>query len=255
MLRSLRSKLLAWYAVVLLAVLTTFAAVAVWSIWRVRVGDLDVRLRTTASLLGNAVSPVPSGGYEVNLAAEAFAGLGAAEDAPYFAIWSRNGALIDRSDPFIELAFPRTPQIRTREGRREVVVRGDHEALVLVGQSLDQVRSDLSGAVVAFAAAGGAAILLASVGGWLLFGLALAPVGRIAHIAEAITESNLSLRIDTSRTEHELASVAGALNQAFDRLQEAFERQARFTADASHELRTPLASQLAELVWALDRSR
>ena len=30
------------------------------------------------------------------------------------------------------------------------------------------------------------------------------------------------------------------LNQMFDRLQGAFERQARFTADASHELRTPV---------------
>jgi heavy metal sensor kinase len=255
MLSSLRAKLLAWYSVALIVVLTTFAAVSIWSIWRARVGDLDLRLGAMAAQLGRTVSPVPSGGYEVNLAGEAFAGFEAADDAPYFAIWSGEGALIDRSDPLVDAAFPGAPQTRTRDGRREVVVGGDYGAVVLVGQSLAQAQSDLWATIVAFAAAGGVALLLASVGGWILVGRALAPIGRIAQIAEAMSESNLSLRIDTSRTEQELASVATALNQAFDRLQEAFERQTRFTADASHELRTPLATQLAELEWALTRQR
>jgi signal transduction histidine kinase len=67
--------------------------------------------------------------------------------------------------------------------------------------------------------------------------------------------SNLGLRIDVTRTEDELGAVATSLNRAFDRLQEAFERQTRFTADASHELRTPLASLMAELEWTLARPR
>src|SRR5262249_38543193 len=46
---------------------------------------------------------------------------------------------------------------------------------------------------------------------------------------------------DAARVDRELAELAGVLNAMFDRLQAAFERQARFTADASHELRTPLA--------------
>jgi heavy metal sensor kinase len=255
MLKSLRSKLLAWYLLVLACVLTAFAAVAVWSIWRLRERDLDLRLNAMASSLARAVSLVPQGGYEINLTEDAFAVFGAGEDAPYYAIWTRDGTLIDRSDLLVDPAFPGTPLVRTRNGHREAVVRGPDEALVLVGQSLAQTRAELQATLLPLAAAGGAALVVASLGGWLLVGRAMAPIGRIAQTAEAMSESNLSLRIDTTRTEDEFNSVATALNQAFDRLQDAFERQARFTADASHELRTPLASQIAEIEWALNRPR
>jgi heavy metal sensor kinase len=163
--------------------------------------------------------------------------------------------LIDRSDPQVDATFPGTPQVRAHGGNREVAVQGDDGRLVLVGQSLEQLRSDRWQTVLGFAGAGVAALALALVGGWLLVGRALRPIGRIAETAEAMSESNLSLRVDITRTEDELGSVAAALNRAFDRLQEAFERQTRFTADASHELRTPLASLMAELEWALAKPR
>ena len=255
MLRSLRARLLAWYSLVLIVVLATFAAVAVWTVWRSSLRDLDGRLGTMAARLGHAVNPEPAGHYEVNLAGDDLAEFSATEDGPYFAIWTSGGTLIDRSDPRSDASFPAMPQVRSRDGHREVVVRGDHGVLVLVGQSLVQARSELWQSIFGFAAAGGAALLLALLGGWFLVGRALAPIGRIAQTAEAMSGSSLSLRIDVDRTEDELGSVATALNRAFDRLQDAFERQTRFTADASHELRTPLASLMAELEWALTRRR
>ena len=136
-----------------------------------------------------------------------------------------------------------------------MIVAGNQGALVLVGDSLGQFRSDLWRVILGFAAAAGIALALALGGGWFLVGRALAPVERIGETAEAMSESNLGLRIDVTRTEDELGRVATSLNRAFDRLQEAFERQTRFTADASHELRTPLASLMAELEWALARPR
>lgn len=255
MLRSLRAKLLAWYSLVLVAVLATFAAVAVWTVWRSGLRDVDGRLDATASRLARAVNPDLAGQYEVNLAGGDLAEFGASDEGPYYALWTSSGALIDRSDPQVDGSFPGPPQVRIRSGNREVVVRGNHDALVLVGQSLAQLRSDLWRTILGFAAAGGSALALALLGGWFLVGRALAPIGRIAETAEAMSESNLGLRVDISRTEDELGSVATALNRAFDRLQEAFERQTRFTADASHELRTPLALLLAELEWALARPR
>jgi heavy metal sensor kinase len=252
--KSLRARLLVWYSAVLIVVLSTFAALAAWAIWRASVEELDAGLRATAVQLGGAVESDGAGRYEINLAEAAFAAFGTAADGPYYAIWSADGTLIDRSDANVDAPFPGEPGTRVRDGRREIAVAGNGNAMVMVGQSLEQAQSSVWAVVRALAVAGGAALMLAFAGGWLLVGRALSPVGRIARIAEGITESNLGQRIDVT-TEDELGRVAAALNRAFDRLQEAFERQARFTADASHELRTPLAAQIAELEWALGRRR
>jgi heavy metal sensor kinase len=251
---SLRARLLLWYSAVLLVVLSTFAALAVWSIWRSSIDDLDERLGAMATQLGRAVVADDTGRFEVNLAEVAFAGFGETDDALYYGIWAADGSLIDRSDPFIDAAFPGDGTARTRDERREVIVRGESGTVVLVGQSIAGVYANVWAATTALALGGAVAVLLAFFGGWLLLGRALAPIGRIARTAEAMSESNLGLRIDVS-TDDELGRVAAALNRAFDRIQDAFERQTRFTADASHELRTPLASQIAELEWALARPR
>jgi heavy metal sensor kinase len=255
MLKSLRAKLLAWYSLVLVLVLATFAQIAVWTVWQSNLQDVDQRLDQAARRLVDAVSRDPAGGYEVNLAGEDLAEFGATDQGPYYALWTGGGTLIDRSDPQVEVPFPESPQVRTLGPNREVVVRGNDGVLVLVGQSLAQLRSDLWGTVLGFTGAGSAALALALVGGWFLVGRALSPIGRIGATAEAMSELNLGLRVDVSRTEDELGTVAVALNRAFDRLQEAFERQTRFTADASHELRTPLAALLAELEWARSKPR
>jgi signal transduction histidine kinase len=61
-------------------------------------------------------------------------------------------------------------------------------------------------------------------------------------------DGDLSARIPVQRVESELEQLAEVLN-------EAFERQRRFTADASHDLRTPLATLQTEAHWALARPR
>jgi signal transduction histidine kinase len=55
--------------------------------------------------------------------------------------------------------------------------------------------------------------------------------------------------------ESELGSLAQTLNQTFERLETAFQRQIRFTADASHELRTPLSVIHSHAELALTKER
>jgi len=62
-------------------------------------------------------------------------------------------------------------------------------------------------------------------------------------------------RIDLSRLDEEFVSVAGRLNEAFDRLERGLIREQQLTADASHELRTPVATIVTETEWALARPR
>jgi heavy metal sensor kinase len=126
---------------------------------------------------------------------------------------------------------------------------------VVVGRDLSAHRSAAWSLAASIMLAGLAALAVAVGGGWFLAGRALAPVRRISRVAEAMVAGDLGARIPVERTESELEQVASALNQAFDRLGDALERQRRFTADASHELRTPVSVMRAELEWALGRER
>lgn len=97
--------------------------------------------------------------------------------------------------------------------------------------------------------------LLATAGGaFLLVGRGLRPIAEMRSAAVAVGEGDLSQRLQV-RGEDELAQLASAFNEmasrlqlsfeqqrsAYAALQESYESQRRFTADASHELRTPLS--------------
>jgi signal transduction histidine kinase len=86
---------------------------------------------------------------------------------------------------------------------------------------------------------GALVLLLAAVGGFWLANRAMRPVQAIAGAAEQIGSGDLSRRLALKRRD-ELGELAGAFDHMLDRLENAFIRQRRFTADASHELRTPL---------------
>ncbi|MGA2751432.1 MAG: ATP-binding protein [Verrucomicrobiota bacterium] len=97
--------------------------------------------------------------------------------------------------------------------------------------------------------------LVAVGGGFLLVGRALAPVVQIARSAEQITLHNLDDRLPLTHTGDELEQLSLALNRMIVRLREAFEQNRRFLADASHELRTPLTALRGELESVIEEAR
>jgi heavy metal sensor kinase len=83
---------------------------------------------------------------------------------------------------------------------------------------------------------------LAVAGGYFLAGRVLAPVGAMAQRAREITAESLAKRLPVDNARDEFGQLATVFNDTLARLQDAFERLRRFTADASHELRTPLTA-------------
>jgi heavy metal sensor kinase len=84
-------------------------------------------------------------------------------------------------------------------------------------------------------------LALAAAGGYWLARRALAPVDAITQTARSLSADNLSARLSVPRTRDEIERLSTTLNEMLERLEAAFRRVSRFTADASHELRTPLA--------------
>ena len=147
------------------------------------------------------------------------------------------------------------PYLRQRGELREVVADGPFGTAVVAGRSVAFVRAELN-TLLGLTAAGGLAVTaLGLLGGWLLARGATAPIEVMARDAASIDAADLSRRLDAGAASAELAGLAGVLNGAFGRLEAAFERQARFTADASHELRTPLSVVFSHAELALARER
>jgi signal transduction histidine kinase len=84
---------------------------------------------------------------------------------------------------------------------------------------------------------------------------ALSPVDKIVTEIRKIRSSNLHLRVGQVKSKDEIYELIDNFNRLLEHLQNAFELQQTFVANASHELRTPLTSIMGEVEVALDKSR
>ncbi|MHB2020456.1 MAG: sensor histidine kinase [Candidatus Xenobia bacterium] len=85
-------------------------------------------------------------------------------------------------------------------------------------------------------------LALSLIGGWFLAGRLLEPVRDLAARLRHISPEYLAERLVVGRRHDEFATLAEAINETLARLEVAFTRLSRFTADASHQLRTPLTA-------------
>jgi heavy metal sensor kinase len=247
---------LAWYTLMMCGLVCFAGALLYANLRRSLERQTDGRLWFQAMELSHVIKPAGEDQFEVELSPRQVERFDAdAEGAPHYAIWKAAGQIVDASNPSLDIPPPDGPGARNRGAYREVALRGPGDSLVLVGQDVRTQREQLRNLAVLTVGTGAAALALMLAGGWFLTGRALAPIHRMSRAAAAVSASNLSQRIDVDRMETEFAELANAFNDAFDRLQRAFEQQTRFTADASHELRTPLSIVLSQAELALRQPR
>jgi len=123
--------------------------------------------------------------------------------------------------------------------------------IVLTGASLDDRNDALRNLRTILLIGGPAALLLASLAGYLVALGALRPVEAMRRRAAAISAAEPDQRLPLPEAQDELRRLGETLNQMLGRLEAALDRERTFVDDASHELRTPLAMQKTELELAL----
>ncbi len=101
----------------------------------------------------------------------------------------------------------------------------------------------------------GAAVVICPLIAYRIATQGIRPVQEITKTAERTGSQNLKTRIDPAGYPVELAALAQKFNAMLDRLEEAFGRLSRFSADIAHELRTPVNNIRGEAEVSLRRGR
>lgn len=126
---------------------------------------------------------------------------------------------------------------------------------ITAAASAGPVQARLRTLLLLMALGAGLSLLLATIAARLLARRIVGPLERISAQAESIAVTSGPGRVDRTGTGDEIDRLAATLNESFERLHAAYERQTRFTADASHELRTPVTAIRSQVEVALRRER
>jgi two-component system, OmpR family, sensor kinase len=274
--RSLRFRLAARMAVAMTGALATMSLAGLLFARGFLDRELEANLLNVASIQASAVTDRPSGEmafHEWDLTPDEAAQV--RELNRYAQVWDAAGESLLRTQYITEDLPLDTTALRIAAGQRLAMteqrfqgmpIRSLYYPLERMGhlhaQHVLQVAAPLTGRnqmlrQLAWLLAGitllsGAATFL---GGWWLAIRVVKPVDEITSQAEAIRAGTLGHRIQADADSREYERLVGVLNSMLERLEDSFEAQRRFTADASHELRSPLTVLKGEIELALRRQR
>jgi two-component system sensor histidine kinase MprB len=113
---------------------------------------------------------------------------------------------------------------------------------VQVAVPLNTVQGEVASVGATLALLSVIGVALAALAGWAVARAGLAPVARLAALAERVTETgDPAGRVDVGRAD-EVGRLATSFNTMLAALQRSLAAQRQLISDASHELRTPMTS-------------
>jgi len=267
---AVRTRITLLFTLLVVAILTLVCASVYYFSYTNRVKDIQTRLAnraiTTGHLLGQGAA------FDQALIRKIDASTSVAMRDKVVQAYDRNNIRIywysdNPADtlhidkPILDKARKTTDHIYFTQAKKDAIAfyyTDDNASLVIIAAAYDEAGNEKLRhlrLVLSLSFIGG--ILISVIGGYLFSISLLAPIKRIADEVNDISARNLTRRIRSVATDprDEWYYFSGTLNQLLNRLQESFEIQGRFIANASHELSTPLTSISSQLEVALQRVR
>lgn len=243
---SVRMRLTLWYLAALTLIISAFS-VGIYLFTRAEfLGQLQTQLDAEVAAVEKMLRDEPDELSELEEHASVLVFQVIDGDSVLYrtARWRRGqflAAASQRANPVAPQSFTSSAGRRYRIAKRVVRLK-DHDYKIFVAKAEELVWRSLRSLRTVLLTTFPAAILVAFLGGYLLAGRVLRPIGAMAEKAKGITAERLSERLPVENPDDEFGRLATVFNETLVRLENAFERLRRFTADASHELRTPLTT-------------
>jgi signal transduction histidine kinase len=167
---------------------------------------------------------------------------------PYRASKKDIDAIAPNKETYLQLPDQREAMIISKADAKHrftaVTMGFDHDGLAKMSQlRFILTISFVSGSLIAF------------LSGWFFSLRLIVPIKKISNEVKEISSQNLSRRIHVNDPKDELDELSATFNDLLTRLQQSFEIQRRFIANASHELSTPLTSISSQLEITLQNKR
>ena len=272
---SIRSKLTAWYVLLLGVILVLFSILLFFFLSKRLYESVDNSLTVSARIvarstqINNSRTPFPG----LDLFFDQFMGFGTNKS---YKIYDGSGNIGSLSKNFDGSQFPLTQRaysaaLKGGTSYETFLLSDDHPIrvitmpvlkgaklanLVQVGTSLKVVVDTLKNLQIILLTVVPAVLLLTALIGRFIARRALKPVAKITQTAKDIgSGANLSQRIPVSEVKDEIGQLALTFNSMMDRLESSFTQMRQFSSDASHELRTPLTVLKGQSELALGKER
>jgi heavy metal sensor kinase len=259
---SIRTKLTLWYAGVLAFLVIGFSVITYIFVERILSEETDENLAAMSKNFASAVYSELNNEDDKLSESEAITEISSEfkfQDFQIFVLTNDGKLMAKSSDVNFSLDFPADDYANFRFDNRDFRVLStalklpENNYKLLVFRDLSE-HAEIKKRLLRLFLIAVPLVFLAAIGfGYLLAKRSLTPVAQMSRKAQTISATNLHSRLTVGNGRDEIGSLASVFNDLLERLENSFEQQKRFMADASHELRTPLVIVRGESEVALSK--
>jgi len=123
---------------------------------------------------------------------------------------------------------------------KKIIVNGETIGYLLIGHSFERIYESMDKLLTVLLVSIGMTTLLILLLSYFLTSRSLKPVDNLIDQAQKISHQNLGERLAVENPKDEIGRLTNVLNDLLSRLQNVFDKEQEFMADAAHELKTPL---------------